>query len=169
MIKSIFYKNKILKTWKTADDEALKQWVLKQDMNKILDKDRDLIEKSKIAIEDWNNGIKAKESDLKAYMDLRKKYKNQFKENNSQLENPTADDVINMDSISLDEINESMIDRKKILQTKYYQSIMEIYSSSFRGEIVRPTSGGLYKSKTPTSDFIDNQPELFNPFDDIVD
>ena len=33
---------------------------------------------------------------------------------------------------------------------------MEIYTSSHNGVIVIPTSGGLYKSRTPTSDFIDN-------------
>jgi hypothetical protein len=102
-----------------------------------------------------------------AYRDLRKKYKDFFKENNKELENPSSEDVLNMDLISLDEVNETIDDRKKILFRKYHDSILEIYRSSERGIIVRPTSGGLYKSRTPTSDFIDDQPQDFNPFDDV--
>jgi hypothetical protein len=69
--------------------------------------------------------------------------------------------------ISLDEINDTIDNRKKILIRKYHQSIIEIYESSNRGVIVTPTSGGLYKSRTPTNDFIDNQVQEYNPFQDL--
>lgn len=103
---------------------------------------------------------------MKAYLDLRKKYKTVFQENNSELENPTVDDVLSMDSISLDEVDQTINDRKKTLFRKYYHSILEIYRSSNQGVIVTPTSGGLYKSKTPTNDFIDDQVDIYSPFDD---
>jgi len=166
-LKYIFYKNKILKTWDTADDEALKQWVIKKDITKELDKDNDLLIKARTAIIALINKENPKESDLKAYIDLRKKFKDIFKENNNELVNPSSEDVQNMDLMSLNEIDEIIEDRKGILSRRYFESISEIYSSSYRGLIVRPTSGGLYKSKTPTNDFIDNQPQEFNPFDDM--
>ena len=51
----------------------------------------------------------------------------------------------------------------------YRNAILEIYRSSEQGNIVRPTSGGLLKSNTPTSDFIDGLPEFYNPLDDALD
>lgn len=166
MIKAIFYNYKIKKNHTYTDDEAMKQWVLKIDKNKNYDKDKDLINKAKLAIDEMLKGNKPKDSDLSAYLTLRKKYQVLFKENNSELENPSADDVISMDSISLNEVKETIDDSKKTLLTKYYNSILEIYRSSDNGVIVRPTSGGLYKSKTPTNDFIDDQTDFYNPFDD---
>jgi len=44
---------------------------------------------------------------------------------------------------------------------------LKIYRSSERGVIVRPTSGGLSKPNTPTNDFIDDQIDIHNPFDDL--
>lgn len=166
MIKAIFYNYKIKKNHTYTDDEAMKQWVLKIDKNKNYDKDKDLINKAKLAIDEMLKGNKPKDSDLSAYLTLRKKYQVLFKENNSELENPSADDVISMDSISLNEVKETIDDSKQTLLTKYYNSILEIYRSSDNGVIVRPTSGGLYKSKTPTNDFIDDQTDFYNPFDD---
>jgi len=72
-----------------------------------------------------------------------------------------------MDSMSLEEVDETINDRKKTLFRKYYGSIIEIYRSSERGVIVRPTSGGLIKPNTPTNDFIDDQIDIHNPFDDL--
>jgi hypothetical protein len=45
--------------------------------------------------------------------------------------------------------------------------MIEIYRSLRKGVIVTPTSGGLYNSRTPTNDFIDNQVQEYNPFVDI--
>ena len=73
-----------------------------------------------------------------------------------------------MSNITLDEISEHLEDRKVQLNIKYYRSIMEIYTSAQRGEIIRPTSGGLL-SGTPTSDFIDNLPNLNYYQDDPID
>lgn len=167
MIKSIFYNKKILKNWNTVDEEALKQWVLKEDIDKSLDKDKDLISKAKAGIEDTLNGDKAKESDLLAYLVLRKKYKNIFRENNRQLENPTIEDVYIMDSLSLDEINDTVVDRKNSVFNKYFLAISEIFLTSKHGVLDKPISNGLYKSNTPTNDFIDNMPDLYNPMDDL--
>jgi hypothetical protein len=100
------------------------------------------------------------------YDKFRKKYKEVFKENRKELENPNYLDVVTMDSLSLDEINETIKDRKNILFKKYHESMLEIFAASEKGVIVRPTSGGLYKPATPTNDFIDDQPQDFNPFDD---
>jgi hypothetical protein len=72
-----------------------------------------------------------------------------------------------MDSMSLGEVDETIDDRKKTLFRKYSNSIFEIYRSSERGVIVRPTSGGLSKPNTPTNDFIDDQIDIHNPFDDL--
>lgn len=166
MIKALFYKNKILKNHTNTEDEALKQWVLKIDTNKQYDLDNDLIIKAKAAIQDSLKGIKPKESEYKAYLDLRKKYKPVFDQNNCELENPSTEDVLSMDSISLDEVKETIQDRKKTLFNRYFHSISEIYRSSYLGTIVTPTSGGLSKSKTPTNDFIDDQVDVYNPFDD---
>jgi hypothetical protein len=177
MIKALFYKNKILKTWSTTDEESLKQWVIKTDTTKMYDKDIDAINKAKLAVNDILDGKKPEESNMLAYINLRKKYKGHFKENNKELENPTSEDVLAMDNISLEEIDEVIVDRKKILNRSYFQSIIEIFRSERGGTIIRPTSGGLYKSKTstgtitstPTSDFIDDLPQDYNPSDDNID
>jgi hypothetical protein len=55
-LKHIFYKNKIFKAWNTSDDEALKQWVIKKDITKQLDKDNDLLIKARTAITALING-----------------------------------------------------------------------------------------------------------------
>ena len=68
---------------------------------------------------------------------------------------------------TLDEINETKDDRKKILFRKYSNSILETYRSSQNGVITSPTSGGLRRSTTPTSDYIDNLPDTYNPMDDL--
>ena len=169
MIKVLFYKNKILKNWSTTDEESLKQWVLKTDTTKMYDKDKDAIIKAKEAVNDLLEGKKPEESNMLAYINLRKKYKTHFKENNQELENPSSEDVLTMDNISLEEIDEVIVDRKMILNRSYYQSMLEIFRSEKGGTIVRPTSGGLYRSNTPTSDFIDDLPQDFNPLDDNID
>jgi hypothetical protein len=133
------------------------------------DKDKDAIIKAKEAVNDLLEGKKPEESNMLAYINLRKKYKTHFKENNQELENPSSEDVLTMDNISLEEIDEVIVDRKKILNRSYYQSMLEIFRSERGGTIVRPTSGGLYRSKTPTSDFIDDLPQDFNPLDDNID
>jgi hypothetical protein len=133
------------------------------------DKDKDAIIKAKEAVNDLLEGKKPEESNMLAYINLRKKYKTHFKENNQELENPSSEDVLTMDNISLEEIDEVIVDRKKILNRSYYQSMLEIFRSEKGGTIVRPTSGGLYRSNTPTSDFIDDLPQDFNPLDDNID
>ena len=168
MIKAIFYKNTVLKNWPTANEEALKQWILKIDTMKMYNKDVDAINKAKLAVDDLLNGRKPEESNMLAYLNLRKKY-TLFKENNQELEKPSAEDVLAMDNVSLDEVDEIIIDRKKILNRAYYLSIIEIFRSEIGGTIVRPTSGGLYRSKTPTSDFIDDLPQDYNPIEDNID
>jgi hypothetical protein len=167
LVKFIFYKQKIQKNWTTSDDEALKQWVLKQDINKSLDKDIHLLEKAKTAINDMLEGNVANSSDMEAYLNIRKRYKYVIKQNTSELYNPTMEDVLVMDSLTIDEINETMVDRKETLFKRYYRSIQEIYSSSQNGIITSPTSGGLRKSETPTNDFIDDLPSAYNPMDDL--
>jgi len=166
MLKSLFYQLKIFKNHTNSDDEALKQWVLKVDTIKNYNKDTCLINKAQRAVDDLNKGNKPEESDLKAYLGLRKKYKAVFDENNKELENPSQKDILNMDSISLNEVEETINDRKKSLFRRYYTSILDIYRSSHNGKIVRPTSSGLDKPHTPTNDFIDNQVDVYNPFDD---
>lgn len=61
-----------------------------------------------------------------------------------------------MDLMSLNEVDKIIEYRKGILSRRYFESILEIYSSSYWGVIVKPTSGGLHKSKTPTNNLIDN-------------
>ena len=43
MIKKLFYKKNIQKNWITTDDEAMKQWVIKQYITKSYDKDIHLL------------------------------------------------------------------------------------------------------------------------------
>jgi hypothetical protein len=167
ILKAIFLKKKINTVNTLAEEEAMKQWILKVEMYKIYEKDKQLIIKAKSAISDWLNGNKPDKSDLNAYLILRKKYKFIFNENNRDLDKPSTDDVFTMDSMSLEEVDETVDDRKKTLFRKYCSSIFEIYRSSERGVIVRPTSGGLNKPNTPTNDFIDDQIDIYNPFDDL--
>lgn len=98
---------------------------------------------------------------------LRKKIIKFFSENSSSLIDPSATDLYNMDSMILDEVDEMVDNSKKSIFSKYYSSILEIYNSSYQGQIVRPTSGGLCRPNTPTNDFIDDQVEIHNPFDDL--
>lgn len=167
MIKAIFLKKKINTVNTSTEEEAMRQWMLKVEMYRKYDNDKELIIKAKSAITDWLKGIKPNKSDLNAYLVLRKKYKFIFNENNSALDKPSVNDVFTMDSMSLEEVDETINDRKKTLFRKYYGSIIEIYRSSERGVIVRPTSGGLIKPNTPTNDFIDDQIDIHNPFDDL--
>ena len=168
-IKQIFFKNNVNKKWDTAHEEALKQWVLKHELTKDIDKESVSIEKAKAAIEAMLNGNPPEGSDAKAFVKLHKKYTNDFYNNKKDLENPTREDSLNMSSITLDEIGETVDDRKRMLFYAYRNAILEIYRSSEQGNIVRPTSGGLLKSNTPTNDFIDGLPEFYNPLDDALD
>ena len=168
-IKEIFLKNNIFKKWDTADEEALKQWVLKHELTKNIDKESVSIEKAKAAIEAMLNGNPPEGSDAKAFVKLHKKYKNDFYNNKKQLESPTREDSLNMSSITLDEIGETVDDKKRIIFYAYRNAILEIYRSSEQGNIITPTSGGLFKSNTPTSDFVDGMPEFYNPLDDALD
>jgi len=105
---------------------------------------------------------------MNSYLNLRKKYK-LFRLNNQDLINPSAKDVLSMDSLTFDEVDEMIGDSHRILNNRYYNSIMEIFRSSRNGEIVSPTSGGL-RRPTPTNDFIDNQVDsYYNPADTDVD
>ena len=165
-LKHIFYKKKILKTWETSHEETFKQWVIKTDIKKNFEIDMNSIEKAKIGLSKLINEENPKESEIKAFMDLRKKYKSLFKENNQELINPTSKDIQTMDLMSLDEVKEIITEEDRLLLQKYYHSVMEILLSSRNGVIVTPTSGGLYNSRTPTSDFIDDQVQEYNPFDD---
>ena len=122
------------------------------------------------------NGITMNPVDLDAYWKLRKKFRQLFNDNNSDLIAPSANDVYTMDYLSLDEVEEMVDNSKKDLFTKYYRSIIEIYRSSQNGVIVRPTSGGLFRptsggpnrSNTPTNDFIDEHVDsTHNPFEDL--
>lgn len=137
------------------------------------EKDVEAINKAKLAVEDLLSGKNPDEANILAYLNLRKKYKTLFKENNQELEKPSSEDVLAMDNITLDEIDEIIIDRKKILNRAYYSAITEIFRSEVGGTIVRPTSGGLYRPKTPTStptsDFIDDLPQDYNPIEDNID
>lgn len=59
-------------------------------------------------------------------------------------------------------------DSQKTLDTKYYHSMVELFSSSRFGQIVWPISGGL-RRPTSTNDYIDNEVDsTFNPADDYV-
>lgn len=139
IIKWFFYKKNIQKNWITSDDEAMKQWVIKQDISKILNKDIGSLEKAQTAINDMLKGKIAKSSDYSAFLEIRKKYNSIFKENANELYNPTMRDIHMMNSISIDEINETMDDRKRILFRNYYNSIVVIYRSSQNGLITTPT------------------------------
>lgn len=176
MLKALFLKLKLKTVTNSADHEAMKQWMLKVEGDKAFNKDKELIEKAKNAINDTVNEKTANPVDLDAYWKLRKKYKQLFNDNNSDLVAPSANDVYIMDSLSLDEVEEMVDNSKKDLFTKYYRSIIEIYRSSRDGVIVRPTSGGLIRptggdpsrSNTPTNDFIDDHVDsTHNPFDDL--
>jgi len=68
IIKWFFYKKNIQKNWITSDDEAMKQWVIKQDISKILNKDIGSLEKAQIAINDMLEGKIAKSSDYSAFL-----------------------------------------------------------------------------------------------------
>jgi len=95
-----------------SDQEALKQWVIKQDAEKDLDKDACLLDKASNALDDLLNKKKPNNYEHNTYLQLRKKYKGVFKANNSQLENPTIEDALTMDSISVGEIKEAIDDKK---------------------------------------------------------
>jgi len=125
MLKALFLKKNFNSVNTLAEDEAMRQWILKVEMNKIYDKDRQLIEKAKCAIDDWLRGKNPNKSDLNAYLFLRKKYKDIFNENNKSLEDPSANDVFTMDSMSLEEVDEIIDDRKINLIRKYYSSIID--------------------------------------------
>ena len=165
-IKHLFYKKNIHKNWETSHEETFKQWVIKTDIKKDFEVDKNSIEKAKNALTKLINEENPRASEIEAYMDLRKKYKSLFKQNNNELEQPSSRDVQDMDLISLDEIKEIVNESDRLLFQKYYLSVIEIYQSSRNGVIVVPTLGGLYSSRTPTSDYIDDQVQDHNPFDD---
>lgn len=164
-----FFKHKITsKVTNDTETEIFTQWILKLEIQKYLNKDRELIEKSKRALDALINNQTPDADDMNCYLNLRKKYKI-FRINNQDLINPSAKDVLSMDSLTFDEVDEMIDDSRKILNNRYYHSIIEVFRSSRNGEIVSPTSGGL-RRPTPTNDFIDNEVDsYFNPADDYVD
>lgn len=167
MLKALFLKLKLNTVSTKTEEEVFTQWLLKLEMEKNLTKDKDLVEKAKRAVNQTLSGIKPEASDMSAYLEVRKKFKYLFNENNSGLVNPTATDVFTMDSLSLDEVDEMVDNSSQSLATKYYNSIIELYRSSVYGTIVRRTSGGL-RRPTPTNDFIDDEVDsTHNPFDDL--
>jgi len=156
------------KVTNNTETEVFTQWVLKIEIQKYLDKDRELLEKSRRALDALLNNQTPDADDMNSYLNLRKKYK-LFRLNNQDLINPSAKDVLSMDSLTFDEVDEMIGDSHRILNNRYYNSIMEIFRSSRNGEIVSPTSGGL-RRPTPTNDFIDNQVDsYYNPADTDVD
>jgi hypothetical protein len=52
MLKAIFLKKKINTVNTLAEEEAMRQWILKIEMDKMYDKDKELIIKAKSAITD---------------------------------------------------------------------------------------------------------------------
>lgn len=151
-----------------TETEVFKQWVLKLEIQKYLNKDRELLEKSRRALDALINNQKPDSDDMNSYLNLRKKYK-LFRLNNQDLINPSAKDVLSMDSLTFDEVDEMIGDSHRILNNRYYNSIVEIFRSSRNGEIISPTSGGL-RRPTPTNDYIDNEVDsYYNPADDYVD
>lgn len=187
LLKVIFIKKKISTVHHLAEDEALKQWIIKKETEKAFDKDQELLDKARNALDDLLNDRNPKPTELNAYMKVRIRYREIFNTNNEELVNPTSKDVHTMDSVTLDEAEEMIDNSRKDLFTKYHRSIIEIFRSSRGGVITRPTSGGLVRppaggpsstptppaivtssSTTPTNDFIDNHVEsLHNPFEDL--
>lgn len=156
------------KVTNNTETEVFTQWVLKLEIQKYLNKDRELIEKSRRALDALLNNQTPDADDMNSYLNLRKKYK-LFRLNNQDLINPSAKDVLSMDSLTFDEVDEMVEDSHRILNNRYYNSIVEIFRSSRNGEIISPTSGGL-RRPTPTNDFIDNQVDsYYNPVDNDVD
>jgi len=193
LLKVIFIKKKINTVHHLAEDEALKQWIIKKETEKAFDKDQELLDKARNALDDLLNDRIPKPTELNAYMKVRIRYREIFNTNNEELVHPTSKDVHTMDSVTLDEAEEMIDNSRKDLFTKYHRSIIEIFRSSRDGVITRPTSGGLVRppagdpapavapsssttptavapssSTTPTNDFIDDHVEsLHNPFEDL--
>ena len=168
-IRRIFYNSKILKPSYKTDEEMLRQWVLRTDYIKETNQDFDSLNKAKAVILKLLNREIINEGDYMVLHKMWKKYRQDFKSNRKELENPIWSDVLTMDSLTLDELNETIQDKKNICFRQYYHAFWEIARASEDGVVVRPTSGGLYKSNTPTTDFVENQPQDYNPMDDIID
>ena len=131
----------------TTNDPGTLARVLEREEIKELTEDIKKIDKALSALNNLSEGKNLEGPEAIAFFDIKNKYKKHFNDNRDQLDNATSDNVNEMDKISLEEIKE-----------------MNNESISNR-HITRNTE----ESNTPTSDFVDEVPRDYNPFDDIDD
>ena len=156
--KQIFFQNKIKVPRPTLGEEIIRRWVIKTEETRDLRKEIEKIDKANSGLDAVTSGEKLIGSDGKAYYDLRTKYKDIFNSNNSELENPTATDVLEMDKVTLNEIKEMTEESLRIETAKHFQKVKNLVDMILKR-----------KRSTPTNDFIDELPQDHNPLDDIGD
>jgi hypothetical protein len=156
--KQIFFQNKIKVPRPTLGEEIIRRWVIKTEETRDLRKEIEKIDKANSGLDAVTSGEKLIGSDGKAYYDLRTKYKDIFNSNNSELENPTATDVLEMDKVTLNEIKEMTEESLRIETAKHFQKVKNLVDMTLKR-----------KRSTPTNDFIDELPQDHNPLDDIGD
>jgi cytochrome c oxidase subunit 1 len=156
-LKALFYKEKMLKPSTSTEDKYNKYRVLSADWRKKLNEDDKLIDQALSGLKKLGEEGKAGSPEIKAYEKVKKKFAEQFSENRSQLDNPSMEDTIEMDKLTLEELKESTGDSMKTADKKFYEMLHR-----FNQVASQPTS-----SETPT-EFIANMTSesAFDIFDD---
>ena len=130
-----------------TNDTATLARVLETEDIKELSRDNEKLDKAISGLNNLSDGKNLEGREAISFFGIKKKYKKHFHDNRDQLDNATSDDVNEMDINSLREIKE-MINE----------------SLSYRH-----TRQNIQGSNTPTSDFIDELPRDYSPFDDMDD
>jgi hypothetical protein len=100
---------------------------------------------------------KAEPSEIKAYLKIKKRNPDLFSENHSQLDNPSLEDKVQMDILTLEELKEGNNDSQRTIDKKFHELI-----NRFGVLVSQPIS-----NETPTEFIADMINEsTFDIFDD---
>jgi cytochrome c oxidase subunit 1 len=156
-IKAIFYKEKIVKPSVSREEQINKFKVLFADWRKKFKEDEKLIDKALSGFKRMEEQGKAEPSEIKAYLKIKKRNPDLFSENHSQLDNPTLEDKVQMDILTLEELKEGNNDSQRTIDKKFHELI-----NRFGVLVSQPIS-----NETPTEFIADMINEsTFDIFDD---
>jgi cytochrome c oxidase subunit 1 len=156
-IKAIFYKEKIVKPSVSREEQINKFKVLFADWRKKFKEDEKLIDKALSGFKRMEEQGKAEPSEIKAYLKIKKRNPDLFSENHSQLDNPSLEDKVQMDILTLEELKEGNNDSQRTIDKKFHELI-----NRFGVLVSQPIS-----NETPTEFIADMINEsTFDIFDD---
>ena len=125
-LKSIFYKKKLCGllhlffiSWRRDEEEIKKFRIIWADCLKKVEEKQSLINKALSGLNKLEKGQESSVVEKDALMKVIKDRKPWFSDNREELENPSSEDVLSMDKITLGELSESAKDSRKLGEKKF--------------------------------------------------